>query len=160
MAPLLSALSTREVRLPITSILVSYISLSDAAIHNPALTVSHSIIPTSKLAGKLRVTHARTLLRNPHPHPARRPEALKPTPHPRAAPQQIQNPPFQPPRPDRPKTPTSHLLLSRHVDPGAGLTRGQRPKCPLGALRLRTPRASEHSQKSPRRGPHGHRGQA
>lgn len=30
------------------------------------------------------------------------------------------------------------LLLWRHVDPGAVLTRGQRPKCPLGALSFPT----------------------
>lgn len=103
---------------------------------------------------------ARTLPRGPHPHPTCRPAALKPAPHSRTAPQQIRNPSLQRPRPHRPKTPTSHLLFSRHVDPGAGLTRGQRPKCPLDALRLRTPRASEHSQKSSRRGPHGHGGRA
>lgn len=93
--------------------LVSYSYLSNApyTILHP---VSHSI--TSKIrsnAVKLRVTHARTLLSGPQPHPARRPEALKPTPLPRAALLLTRNPPLQPPGPDRPKTPTSHLLLSR-----------------------------------------------
>lgn len=140
--------------------LVSYSYLSNApyTILHP---VSHSI--TSKIrsnAVKLRVTHARTLLSGPQPHPARRPEALKPTPLPRAALLLTRNPPLQPPGPDQPKTPTSHLLLSRHVDPGAGLTHGQRPKCPLDALRLRTPRIIENSHKPLRRSTHRHHGQA
>lgn len=128
--------------------------------HTQSCTVSHSI--TSKIrsnAVKLRVTHARTLLSGPQPHPARRPEALKPTPLPRAALLLTRNPPLQPPGPDRPKTPTSHLLLSRHVDPGAGLTHGQRPKCPLDALRLRTPRIIESSHKPLRRSTYRHHGQ-
>lgn len=58
---------------------------------------------------------------------------FSPLPDPRATPAKIGNTAFQPPRTHRPRTPRSHLLLWRHVDPAAVLTRGQRPKCPLAA---------------------------
>lgn len=163
MAPLLSALSTREVRHRHYRLNAGLLHLPLRCSHLQSCTHSFSL-NNPNIQSNLRTNSGSHTLEpaseTPTPTPHVGQKLLNPLLIPRAAPQQIQIPPLQPPRPERPKTPTSHLLLSRHVDPGAGLTRGQRPKCPLGALRLRTPRASKHSQKSPRRGPHGHRGQA